>query len=308
MDRDVMLPNEQQDRILPGVSIYIMTYLDSEERCRVLEATCRNVLRQRYPEFEVIVSDNAGPISAEEALASIADERLNIYRNDKNLGMSGSVNLCVERCRYEIIKLNCDDDLLHPDSLRISVPWVNDETLVITDMEKFIIGEEPLGMKYPAEENAEVIVRSPGYRSDFWKITYDALPGDTLMTKKLFQEVGGYHVDAGVEDWDFAVRARLHRTVLNIKCVLCYQGVWSSSLTERMLATDPYYFPTAGLYTQFGILRDPVLTLTQRLHVLGMLLYSFLFSTLRLLKNLHQAGHRTSYKQYCNRWVELIRR
>ena len=111
-------------KTLPPVSIFITTYLDSAERGRVLKTTCENALQQNYPEFEVVVSDNAGPYSAEQALVEITDPRLSIIRNDENLGQIGNTNLCLDRCKHDVIKVNCDDDLLHPDCLMLTVPFV----------------------------------------------------------------------------------------------------------------------------------------------------------------------------------------
>lgn len=284
----------------PGVSIFIVTFLDSEDRCRILEATCRNALEQRYPNFEVVVSDNAGTSSAEEALASITDPRLKIFRNEQNLGMAGNMNLCIERCKYDIIKMNCDDDLLHPDFLTVTVPWVDDETLVITDMEKYVIGTYPQGMDRVVSKAPSTITREPGYRQDFWKITYDALPGDTLFTKKLHISLGGYKSGSGVCDWDFAVRARLRKKILNVKAVLCFQGVWDSSLTEQMLKTKPYFFQKAGLFTKFNILRHESLRLHNRVQLYWVLFCELLFAIFRLLKNVHRPEYRDGLKSYCS--------
>ena len=292
----------------PGVSIYIITYLDSEERCRVLEATCRNVLQQRYPTFEVVVSDNAGEISAEQALKSIKDPRLKIFRNEKNIGMAGNMNCCIARCKYNILKLNCDDDLLHPDSLLLSVSWVDDATLVVTDMEKFTIGTVPLGIDDPAQKVPTVVERPPGYRLDFWEIGYDALPGDTLMTKKMFTSLGGFDPESAVDDWDFAVRARLHRRIVNIKCVLCYQGVWDFSLTEQMLKNEPYYFQQAGLHTHFKILRDKSLNRVNRGHCRWMIFRELVFNSLRFLKYAAKPRYRSGYVDYLKSMLRELKR
>lgn len=282
----------------PGISIYIITYLDSKDRCRVLESTCKSALAQNYPKFEVIVSDNAGTIKAEDALATIKDPRLKIYRNEKNLGMAGNMNCCLERCSFDIFKLNCDDDLLHPDSLARSVPWVDDETFVIHDMEKFAIGTTPDGIGRAVLENPPVIERQPGYRTDFWKLGYDSLPGNTLCTRNLFSALGGYDTGSDVDDWDFGMRARLKKRVVNIKCVLCYQGVWGFSLTEQMLKNEPYYFQQAGLRTHFKIMRDPSLKAGDRFHVGLMILREFILNTLRLLKYCAHPQYRSGYSDY----------
>jgi glycosyltransferase involved in cell wall biosynthesis len=266
-------------------------------------------LEQRYPEFEVIVSDNAGKMSAEEALASIDDPRLKIFRNEKNLGMAGNMNKCLERCSYDVFKLNCDDDLLHPDSLACSIPFLDDETVVIHDMEKFAIGNIPEGINQPVGPCDEIVERKPGYRRDFWKQPYDSLPGDTLCTRTLFKELGGYDPKSDVDDWDFAIRARLRYRIVHVKAVLCYQGVWGFSLTEKMLKEEPYYFQQAGLRTHFKVMRDPTLTFLNQLHVMMVIFISFIQNGLRFLKYLSKPQYRSGYADYLrSMWVEIQNR
>ncbi len=292
---------------LPGVSIFIITYLNSEERCRVLVDTCRSMLAQRYPLFEVVVSDNAGPIKAADALAGIDDPRLTIFRNVQNLGMAGNMNMCLERCSFDIFKLNCDDDLLHPDSLALSVPWVDDQTFVVHDREKFAIGTVPEGIRREVPATPPVVERLPGYRPDFWTFDYDTLPGDTLCTRKLFTDLGGFDLASKVDDWDFGIRARLKRRVVHIKCVLCYQGVWGFSLTEQMLKDEPYYFAQAGLSTYFKVLRDPSLGWADRWHCRSKIARVWLTDTLRFFKNAARPQYRSGYADYLKGMFRTIR-
>lgn len=285
---------------LPGVSIYIVTYLNSEERGAILKDTCEWALKQNYPIFEVVVSDNAGRFLATEVLKTIHDPRLKVFRNEKNIGMAPNMNLCLERCVNEIIKVSCDDDLLHPDTLRLSVPYVDDETLVVVGLEKFIIGSVPAEIHVPVGGIPRKSIRSSGCgrTNNLWKFSYDGLPGCTLFTKKYFASLGRYDTRSKVEDWDFLIMSRLMRSVCFVDQTLCYQGVWPESLTESMLANEPYFFPQAGLYTKFKVLANDSLCVTERFHLKRMLIVELLCESLRALRHTHRREYRIGYVEY----------
>lgn len=295
-------------RETPPVSIYIITYLNTKERGDMLREVCQNALEQDYPEFEVVVSDNAGRIAAADVLEPIADPRLRVFRNEENLGMARNMNLCLERCRYDLIKINCDDDLLHPASLRLSVPFIDDETLVLTGLEKFNIGNLPKDIAVPVLDNPNVEIRKPGYGSgnDLWNFSYDGLPGCTLFSRGLFAGLGGYDPLARVEDWDFLIRARLHKNVAFVDKVLCYQGMQGGGLTEKMLAKEPYFFPQAGLHTKFKVLHDSALCFSNRFNLSRKIFGEFILESLRLLKNFHKKEYRAGYAGYARELFSLL--
>ncbi len=283
---------------LPPVSIYIITYLESEERGELLKTICRNALAQRYPEFEVVVSDNAGRVKAAEVLSSIRDPRLKVFRNEKNLGFAGNINRCVERCAHNIIKLNCDDDLLHPDCLALTVPYVDDQTLVMVDHEEYTIGDEPAELARSIAAPQAVETREPGYGENIWATTYISMPGCSLFTRSLFQELGGYDSESRIPDWDFMIHARLHKKVVHVREKLCFIGVWPGSITQKMQKERPYFFPASGLHMRFRLLQDPALEEQARRHIRELLRKEKTTSLLRLLKNIHRKSYREGFREY----------
>lgn len=294
--------------MLPPVSVFIITYLNDEARGRVLRDVCLNALALDYPEFEVVVSDNAGGIKAADVLADVDDPRLKIYRNAENVGMAGNMNLCLERCRYHIIKVHCDDDLLHPDCLRLSVPHVDDETYVLVGLEKYTIGGRlPENLSARTGTDPAVEVREPGYGpgNGLWKFRYDGLPGCTLFTRNYFSGMGGYDACSRVEDWDMLIRSRLGRKVAFVDRTLCFQGMWPGSLTEQMLEEEPYFFPAAGLHTKFKVLRDPALSPFERLCLIRLLAFEWVFEFVRMLKNVHRRQYRKGFLEYAAEFRSL---
>lgn len=293
---------------LPPVSIYIITYLDSGERGEILKAICRNALAQRYPEFEVVVSDNAGSVKAEEVLSSIDDPRLKVFRNERNLGFAGNMNRCVERCAHDIIKLNCDDDLLHPDCLALTVPYVDDETVVMVDHEEYIIGQEPEELGRSITALPAVETRQPGYGENIWASTYISMPGCSLFTKTMFKALGCYDPDSRIPDWDFMIYARLFKKVVHVREKLCFIGVWAGSITQKMQKERPYFFPTSGLHLRFRLLQEPAVKEEGRRHIQELLRKERTISLLRLIKNIHRKSYRDGFREYMKEYRVQSRR
>lgn len=99
----------------PLVSVCIPAYNSSA----TIAGTIRSVLGQTYGNLEVIVADDKSSddtVAIVEALAA-EDSRVKLYRNEKNLGMSGNWNHCLKLCRGEYIKLICADDRIETDAI-----------------------------------------------------------------------------------------------------------------------------------------------------------------------------------------------
>jgi glycosyltransferase involved in cell wall biosynthesis len=104
----------------PKVSIGIPTYNRSAYVVRAIES----VLRQSYPNVEVVVSDNASPDDTAARVSALADHRIVFMRQPQNLGMTGNFNACLQAATGEFFLMLSDDDLLEPTAIqKLSAPF-----------------------------------------------------------------------------------------------------------------------------------------------------------------------------------------
>jgi glycosyltransferase involved in cell wall biosynthesis len=86
---------------------------------RYLAATLDSLLKQTYPDFELVVCDNASTDRTEEIARSYAagDPRVRYVRNPRNVGSAGNYRCVFELARGEYFRWAAADDLFGAESL-----------------------------------------------------------------------------------------------------------------------------------------------------------------------------------------------
>lgn len=99
-------------------SVLIAHYNNS----RFLKQAIESVFDQTYPEWEIIIVDDASTDEFEMIIKSYEDyPRIKVYRNDKNYGCGFTKRKCVELSTGLILGFLDPDDALLPDALEIMV-------------------------------------------------------------------------------------------------------------------------------------------------------------------------------------------
>jgi glycosyltransferase involved in cell wall biosynthesis len=102
---------------VPLVSILVPVYNGEAFLAECLDS----ILAQDFSDFELLVSDDNskdGSVALIQRYAQ-SDSRLRWWRNPKNLGLGGNLNICLKEARGEYIKYVLQDDkLLEPGAVR----------------------------------------------------------------------------------------------------------------------------------------------------------------------------------------------
>jgi glycosyltransferase involved in cell wall biosynthesis len=100
--------------MMPAISVLIPTF----RYARYLPEAIESVLRQDFPDFELLVADDASPDATGEIGAAYArrDKRVRFFRHANTLGMVANWNWCLQQARGTHIKYLMADDLLRHDS------------------------------------------------------------------------------------------------------------------------------------------------------------------------------------------------
>jgi|GEM_PF-5116059 len=101
------------------VTVLMTTY----NRANLVLDAVNSILRQSYSDFELVIVDDASTDGTFDLLRnSVFDDRVQVYRLNKNVGMYAASNYALQRwVTGEYITWQDSDDTSHPDRLRRQV-------------------------------------------------------------------------------------------------------------------------------------------------------------------------------------------
>jgi glycosyltransferase involved in cell wall biosynthesis len=174
----------------PLVSVCIPAYNSAV----YLKRTMESVLCQHYQNIELVVVDDCSKDNTIEIAESIADPRIRIVKNEKNLGMTGNWNKCLAEAKGDYIKLICADDILYKDSIEkeLRVLLAHSEvTLAMSDTALIDENGRRTGCfkRYPKAgllDGKKIAKRALIFKSFF------GAPCNTLFPRSSYERAGGF--------------------------------------------------------------------------------------------------------------------
>jgi glycosyltransferase involved in cell wall biosynthesis len=121
----------------PKISVCIPTYNGEKYLVECLESC----ISQTYSNYEIVICDDG---SKDETLALLEafqkrSDRIQVYKNEKNLGLVGNWNRCIEKSSGEWIKFVFQDDYISPDCLREFAAKITSQNMLIVSKRNFVL-------------------------------------------------------------------------------------------------------------------------------------------------------------------------
>jgi glycosyltransferase involved in cell wall biosynthesis len=118
---------------LPLISIALCTYNGEE----FIRQQMNSLLAQSYKNIEIIIVDDC---STDRTLSIVneyaaAGNNIRIFRNEKNLGYNKNFEKAIKRCTGDFIAMCDQDDIWHPDKLKIQYESIGNSDLIYHDSE-----------------------------------------------------------------------------------------------------------------------------------------------------------------------------
>ncbi|MGZ5028128.1 MAG: glycosyltransferase family 2 protein [Methylobacter sp.] len=125
---------------MPKVSILIPVY----NRKDYIAECIQSALNQTFTDFEIVVVDNASDDGTWEICRQFAanDHRVRIFQNDTNIGPVRNWLACVEKAQGSFGKILFSDDLMFPEFLEHTLPYLEDPEIGFVSTAA-LIGESP---------------------------------------------------------------------------------------------------------------------------------------------------------------------
>lgn len=218
------------------ISVIMSTYKEDE---RLLRESIESILNQTYRDFEYIIildyPDNDVHKSVIEEYA-LKDDRIHFYINEKNMGLTDSLNRGLSLCHGEYIARMDADDISLPDRLERQMKYLEKNHYDL-------IG----GITEMINENGSLLYSIKNVPTDPKKINKalrysQCIAHPTwLGRKEVFEKNAGYRHMPLCEDYDFTLRAVLNGFVVSnlneavLKYRMTSNSISRSNLFEQYL-------------------------------------------------------------------------
>ena len=114
---------------MPLVSVGIPTY----NRCTMLQTAVDSILKQTYPNIEIVISDNASTDGTREYCLGLAANfnHVRYYRQENNVGATANFKFVLGMARGEFFFWQADDDLVDPLYVQLVLEGLHDPGTVL---------------------------------------------------------------------------------------------------------------------------------------------------------------------------------
>jgi len=165
------------------ISIIMSTYNSAE----TLSKSIDSILSQTFRDFEFLIMDDGSTDNTNQILEKYLeiDKRLKIFKNKHNIGLTKSLNLLIEKSKYDILARQDSDDISHNQRLE------KQYNLLTSSNYSFCT------TRAQSMQTQKKIPRITFYlpKKILLKYKNPFVHGTLMMRKKTFMEIGGYNVD-----------------------------------------------------------------------------------------------------------------
>ena len=222
---------------LPLVSVCIPAYNNAD----YISETIDCILNQTYKNIELVICDDHSTDKTVEVIQSYSDPRVKLFLNEKNLGMSGNWNNCLNHCTGEFIKLICADDMLTNDALEKEViALINHPSAVMSESDtQFRDLQGNTKGSYTRYKKSGLVDGKVIARAGLFSRNLFGAPLNNTFRRSVLEQVHGFDPSFKyILDYDFWVSIACLGDVYIIHEPLNYFRLRSDSNTGKVLTTE----------------------------------------------------------------------
>lgn len=200
------------------VSVVITTY----NRLNFLQQAVNSVKTQTFKNWELLVIDDASPDNTWEWLTELQNEKIRVFRQEKNTERSAARNRGLSEAKGEFVMFLDDDDRLRPNGLTDLVKPLSSDSKIVA----------AVGARWKFKEGVYATkIEHPriGFKRVIWPellAGWSSISGQNLYRTAVVRKVGGYKPDfIPCEDRQLWLRvARLGKVAIIPSIVLDYRA------------------------------------------------------------------------------------
>lgn len=193
-----------------------------------LREAVRSVLAQTRPDWELIVVDNASTDGSVDALVTdVRDERVRVFRPDRNLHIAEGTNFAQEHSRGHYVAVVDHDDVLMPARFARQIAWLEAHPelgAVASRTELIDEGGRPIGVDFS--------VAGPDEHRTFTQFSQAANFGSHLFRRELLERFPRRAAFPFSSDFDFVARINEVAAVATMPEILFRYRVHARQATQ----------------------------------------------------------------------------
>lgn len=184
-----------------------------------IKEAIQSALNQTYPHFELLICDDGSSDKTIEVVNSFKDKRIQLFKNNKNLGNLKTTNFLFSKCKGDFITIQDADDYSHLNRFELLL------NAFIEDPVLGMVGSNYLAISFNGEELfcGNLPLTNDEISSISNKEVIPMLYASVMVKKAVFDAVKPFPVffnRKGYADFDWMSRIQEKTKVKNLKNVL----------------------------------------------------------------------------------------
>jgi glycosyltransferase involved in cell wall biosynthesis len=238
----------------PYISICIPTYNGEKYLVECLESC----ISQTYSNYEIVICDDGSKDGTPALLETFQkrSDRIKFYKNEKNLGLVGNWNRCIEKSSGEWIKFVFQDDHIAPDCLREFAAKITAQNMLIVSKRNFVLPADASEKdRHYYTHGVRTLENTGYYTSDQFSaaaisaiavenicLNFIAEPSLSMFRKEVVAKLGGFDPEfRQICDLEFMQRIGTVYGLSYLPKQNCYFRIHSDSTTTRNLDTNHFH-------------------------------------------------------------------
>ncbi|MGA2121748.1 MAG: glycosyltransferase [Methanoregula sp.] len=193
---------------MPSPKITVLMSVFNGEK--YLREAVESILGQTYTDFEFLIIDDASMDSSSEILRQYADPRIRLINNEKNLGLTKSLNMGIALAEGEYIARMDADDISLPDRFEKQIAFLErTPEIALLGTSNYFIDEN--GKK----TGMQIVRKNPSF--DLLCNENQFNHGSIIVKKSVVRNLGGYNENFRyVQDFELWLRIAKEFPVRNL--------------------------------------------------------------------------------------------
>lgn len=234
-----ILPHEITQR-RPKVSVCVPVFNGSE----YIRDCIDSILSQTFTDFELVIVNDASTDDSKKIIQSYDDPRIKYFENDRNLGLIGNWNQCLQLSSGDYICIFHQDDRMSPNNLEKKVILLGLEKQVgLVYSDTLVIDQKGMTKSKhwfnPIDPNVDFI--RPGQSFfDLMFVNLNLICCPSVMARReCYEKIGGFDARLPFSgDMEMWMRIALFYDVAYLSQPLIQYRFHDNNLTHRFLALD----------------------------------------------------------------------